>query len=80
MSEESAEDEKKIIGVLNNAHDKGKVCLTRPEIEKTTKLSRTRVKAALASLTAKRVVVSEDHTVTALYYLKKRVTLVKEES
>lgn len=79
MSQEQEEDEKKIIDMLEDAHNRGKVCLTRPEIEKSTRIPKARVKAALASLNAKRIIGSEEHLVTTTYYLKRRVKIIEEK-
>lgn len=75
LSEGNKEDEKRIIACLSKAHDRDKVIQTFPEITKCAKMSRSRVKVALASLLAKGHVKSEDHNAIVAYYLKNRVTL-----
>lgn len=77
--QQQEEDEKKIIDVLEDAHNRGKVCLTRPEIEKSAKIPRGRVNTALASLNPKRITGSEEHLVTTIYYLKRRVKIIEEK-
>lgn len=72
---EKIEDEEKILNVLNEAHDEGKIVLSFQEIVKASKIPQARVKAALMVLIAKGIVSSRDINITSIYYVKNRIKI-----
>jgi len=80
LGQDLPEDEKKVIAALDNVHDNGRICYTYPELRNITRIPAPRLRSALTALEVRGIVGAEDHNVTSIYYLKRRVKIEKKET